>query len=180
MRTGGNRSKRKAAEVLVLNRKPGDGILIGDDVEVLINDVGERNVKVGIEAPKEVSIRRAEIASAENGPGRRVDRGQRPRRNGERKSDRARSPRSRGRFRSGGSAKGRRRVIIDPEPGPPSIAEGSIGERMLREALKETPPDVLEAVAQGDAVDRRIRRALMELAREELFERVGGPSTSGI
>jgi carbon storage regulator len=47
--------------MLVLSRKPGERILIGDDVEVTIVRIGPNTVRVGIEAPREMSIVREEL-----------------------------------------------------------------------------------------------------------------------
>jgi len=55
--------------MLVLTRKVGDGILIGDDVLIKIVDVRGNSVRVGIEAPQERKIYRMEVyerISAEN------------------------------------------------------------------------------------------------------------------
>lgn len=47
--------------MLVLSRKAGERILIGDDVVVTIVRIGPNNVRVGIEAPKELPIVREEL-----------------------------------------------------------------------------------------------------------------------
>ena len=47
--------------MLVLTRKPGQTITIGDDVKVTIMDVKGGQVKLGIEAPKEVAVFREEV-----------------------------------------------------------------------------------------------------------------------
>ena len=47
--------------MLVLNRKKNDSLIIGDNIEVIILDVKDGNVKIGIKAPKDVSIHRHEI-----------------------------------------------------------------------------------------------------------------------
>ena len=47
--------------MLVLTRKIGDGILIGDDVLIKIVDVRGNSVRVGIEAPQECKIYRMEV-----------------------------------------------------------------------------------------------------------------------
>ena len=49
--------------MLVLTRKIGDSILIGDSVKVQIVHVKGCQVRVGIEAPKEVQIVREEIST---------------------------------------------------------------------------------------------------------------------
>jgi carbon storage regulator len=48
--------------MLVFRRQPGESFLIGDDVEVRILQVGRGYVKIGVIAPREVEIRRSEIA----------------------------------------------------------------------------------------------------------------------
>ncbi|NLE01132.1 MAG: carbon storage regulator CsrA [Fibrobacter sp.] len=47
--------------MLVLTRKLGETIRIGDNITVKIVDLDGRHVKLGIEAPKNVSINREEI-----------------------------------------------------------------------------------------------------------------------
>ncbi len=47
--------------MLVLTRKSGEGIWIGDDIRVKILEVREGYVKVGIEAPEEKGIYRDEL-----------------------------------------------------------------------------------------------------------------------
>ncbi len=47
--------------MLVLSRKPGERVLIGEDVEVVVLEVEGERVKLGFEAPRYVPICRAEI-----------------------------------------------------------------------------------------------------------------------
>lgn len=47
--------------MLVVTRKPGEGIKIGDDVEITIVKIDDNSVKVSINAPKEVKILRTEL-----------------------------------------------------------------------------------------------------------------------
>jgi len=47
--------------MLVLSRKPGDGLDIGDTVRVTVLSVDKNQVKIGIEAPKETTILRCEL-----------------------------------------------------------------------------------------------------------------------
>ncbi|KMQ52489.1 Carbon storage regulator [Chitinispirillum alkaliphilum] len=47
--------------MLVLTRKLGESIRIGDDIVVKIVDMDGRNVKLGIEAPKKIAVNREEI-----------------------------------------------------------------------------------------------------------------------
>lgn len=47
--------------MLILTRKIGESIQVGDDVRIKIIDVGRHFVKVGIEAPPEIKVHREEI-----------------------------------------------------------------------------------------------------------------------
>ncbi len=47
--------------MLVLNRKPGERVLVGEDVEVVVLEVDGDRVKLGFNAPRYVPICRAEI-----------------------------------------------------------------------------------------------------------------------
>ena len=47
--------------MLVLSRKPGERILIGDDVTITLVRIGPNNVRIGIEAPREMNIVREEL-----------------------------------------------------------------------------------------------------------------------
>lgn len=47
--------------MLVLSRKPGEKILIGDSIEVTIVRIGPNTVRLGIEAPRDINVRRQEI-----------------------------------------------------------------------------------------------------------------------
>ncbi len=47
--------------MLVLSRKPGERILIGDDVTVTIVRIGPNNVRLGIDAPRDMNIVREEL-----------------------------------------------------------------------------------------------------------------------
>ena len=50
--------------MLVLSRKINESIIIGDSIEVTIVEVNGRNVKIGIDAPKDVSVHRKEVYEA--------------------------------------------------------------------------------------------------------------------
>lgn len=47
--------------MLVLARKKGQSIMIGDNIEVIIVDIMGDSIKLGINAPKSVSVYRNEI-----------------------------------------------------------------------------------------------------------------------
>jgi carbon storage regulator len=47
--------------MLVLSRKSGERILIGDNVTVTVVRIGPNNVRLGIEAPRELNIVREEL-----------------------------------------------------------------------------------------------------------------------
>ncbi|HEY8965948.1 MAG TPA: carbon storage regulator CsrA [Candidatus Methylacidiphilales bacterium] len=47
--------------MLVLSRKPGESIKLGEEIEVVIVAVEGQRVRIGIKAPREVRILRTEI-----------------------------------------------------------------------------------------------------------------------
>lgn len=47
--------------MLVLTRKPGQKIIIADNIEVVILEIKGDTIKIGIDAPKQISIYRDEI-----------------------------------------------------------------------------------------------------------------------
>lgn len=47
--------------MLALTRKKGESIIIGDNIEVVILGIQGDQVKLGIEAPKSISVHRHEI-----------------------------------------------------------------------------------------------------------------------
>jgi carbon storage regulator len=49
--------------MLILSRKVGERILIGDDIVVYIAKVRGKTVSIGIEAPKNVPVNREEIVN---------------------------------------------------------------------------------------------------------------------
>jgi len=50
--------------VLVLSRKIDETIIIGDNIEVTVVDVKGDQVRIGIKAPKEITIHRKEVYEA--------------------------------------------------------------------------------------------------------------------
>ena len=54
--------------MLVIQRRAGEAVLIGEDVEITVIDITASRVKLGIQAPAQITILRKEIqmAAAEN------------------------------------------------------------------------------------------------------------------
>ncbi len=50
--------------MLVLTRKKGESIIIGDEIEVQIVEAGGDAVRVGIKAPRQVAVYRREVFEA--------------------------------------------------------------------------------------------------------------------
>lgn len=50
--------------MLVLSRKPGEALRVGDDVEITIVEVKGDMVRIGIEAPRDVQVWRKELWEA--------------------------------------------------------------------------------------------------------------------
>jgi carbon storage regulator len=48
--------------MLVLTRKPNQSIVIGDDVRIVVVSIERDHVKLGIEAPRDVAVHRAEVS----------------------------------------------------------------------------------------------------------------------
>lgn len=58
--------------MLVLSRKRGERIVIGDGIEIVIVEIRGDKVRLGFDAPKDVSVHRKEVADAiARGGGRR-------------------------------------------------------------------------------------------------------------
>lgn len=47
--------------MLILTRKIGEVLLVGDDVEITVLNVRGNQVKLGVNAPKEIAVHRQEI-----------------------------------------------------------------------------------------------------------------------
>ena len=58
--------------MLVLSRKIGETIRIGEGLELVVLDVHRGRVKLGFAGPRDISIRRGEHVSAENEPARHI------------------------------------------------------------------------------------------------------------
>lgn len=49
--------------MLVISRKINEGLIINDDIEIVILEASKDKVKIGIKAPKNVNVSRKEIYS---------------------------------------------------------------------------------------------------------------------
>ncbi len=47
--------------MLIIRRRPGESILIGEDIEIQVTEIGPTRVKLCISAPKEVTVQRKEV-----------------------------------------------------------------------------------------------------------------------
>jgi len=61
--------------MLVLSRKAGESILIGDDIWVMVVEIQGDRVRLGIQAPKKVQVHREEVARAIERAARHADNG---------------------------------------------------------------------------------------------------------
>lgn len=52
--------------MLVISRKVSESIVIGDNIEILVSEIGTDRVKICINAPKEVPIVRRELLETRN------------------------------------------------------------------------------------------------------------------
>jgi carbon storage regulator len=51
--------------MLVLSRKPGEKVLIGEDITITVLRASGGRVRLGVDAPDHIDIRRAELAESE-------------------------------------------------------------------------------------------------------------------
>jgi carbon storage regulator CsrA len=56
--------------MLVLSRKVGEKIVLGDNVTIVINRIAGHRVSIGIEAPRDMRVLRSELGPRENGADR--------------------------------------------------------------------------------------------------------------
>jgi carbon storage regulator len=54
-------SRPKEPDMLVLSRKCGESLVIGDEVRITVNGVRAGKVSLGIEAPRNITVHRQEI-----------------------------------------------------------------------------------------------------------------------
>jgi carbon storage regulator len=47
--------------MLVLSRKLNQAILIGDNIEIVVVDIGHGKIRLGISAPREIPVQRTEL-----------------------------------------------------------------------------------------------------------------------
>lgn len=47
--------------MLVLTRKKGQSIVVNDNIEITVLDIQGDQIRIGIEAPKEISVHRKEV-----------------------------------------------------------------------------------------------------------------------
>ncbi|NWG13339.1 MAG: carbon storage regulator CsrA [Acidobacteria bacterium] len=50
--------------MLVFTRRKGESLVIGNDVEIVVLSLGPGNVKLGINAPRHISVHRHEVFEA--------------------------------------------------------------------------------------------------------------------
>ena len=54
-------TEERVLSLLVITRKKGESILIGDDIEISISKIEDGSVKLAIKAPREMTILRKEL-----------------------------------------------------------------------------------------------------------------------
>ena len=47
--------------MLILTRKPGESIIIGNNIKIVIIEIRGNQVRLGVDAPKEISVHRDEV-----------------------------------------------------------------------------------------------------------------------
>ena len=56
--------------MLVLTRKPGESIKIGDEIIVTVHRINRDTIRLAIEAPRHVSVDRGEVRERKEGEGK--------------------------------------------------------------------------------------------------------------
>jgi len=54
--------------MLILTRRPGESLRIGKDIVILLLEVSGNQIRLGIEAPREVPVVREELRTAKQRP----------------------------------------------------------------------------------------------------------------
>lgn len=57
--------------MLILTRRPGETLIISDNIRVTVLDVSGNQIRVGVTAPREVPVHREEVAETIQGEGAR-------------------------------------------------------------------------------------------------------------
>jgi len=52
--------------MLILTRRLGESIIIEDNIKITVIDINKQQIKLGIDAPKHITINREEIANKVN------------------------------------------------------------------------------------------------------------------
>ena len=47
--------------MLIITRKKGESLMIGDDIEIVVSKIDDGSVKIGIKAPRDIQILRKEL-----------------------------------------------------------------------------------------------------------------------
>ncbi len=47
--------------MLIITRKKGESLMIGDDIEIIVSKIDDGSVKIGIQAPRDIQILRKEL-----------------------------------------------------------------------------------------------------------------------
>lgn len=47
--------------MLIITRKKGESLMIGDDIEIIVSKIDDGSVKLGIKAPRDIDILRKEL-----------------------------------------------------------------------------------------------------------------------
>jgi len=52
--------------MLVITRKTDEGLVIADNIEITVLEIGKDRVKIGVNAPRDVKVIRYELLAAQN------------------------------------------------------------------------------------------------------------------
>lgn len=52
---------------LVLSRRPGETLVIGENIEITVSEINRNQVRIAIKAPKEISVVRKELLRYQSG-----------------------------------------------------------------------------------------------------------------